>query len=224
MANYFKELSSVSYTDGLKQKMGLKYLSWASAQKALMDVDPYAEFVVIEYTPKIVTENGVIIDGEPRQYHTDGRTCWVKTSITLHPDVICRNLGLAPDEYAPSTITREMWLPVMNMKNAAISCDSVTSTDVNKAIWRCFVKNCAAFGIALHVYDGEEFSDEDAEIKKLQTTCYELIGKKCKLGETQKKKVTSLCKEAIPDGNGDPNLCDDKDTLTALKKSLLSIR
>lgn len=111
----------------------------------------------------------------------------------------------------------------MNAKNGPVPIDQITSTDWNKAVWRCFVKNIAMFGLGLHVYDGEEFSDEDSAIQKLQSTCWDLVQKKCKVGDAQKKKVGDICKEILGD-NPDPRQCDDKDTLDALKKQLLAVR
>lgn len=90
---------------------------------------------------------------------------------------------------------------------------------------RCVVKNIAVVcGLGLHVYDGEDISDDDQAIQKLQTSCYELIGKKCKIGDAQKKKVAEICKELLPEQNGDPKLCQDKDVLEELKKKLLAVR
>lgn len=48
-------------------------------------------------------------------YHTDGRTCWVKTGVT-----VC---GVEHIEY----------LPVMDYRNKSIPAEAVTSFDVNKA-------------------------------------------------------------------------------------------
>lgn len=215
---FFTKLYSVSYNNETKQKMGLSYLPWSRAYAEMMKVDPFFEWGVYQYTPIDNVNDEAVHYSEPRDYWIQNGTCMVKTWISVHKSALVD--GYDGDEM----IKKNCFLPIMNQRNAPIKSEEVTTMDVNKAIWRCFVKNVALFGIGLHVYNGEEFSDEDAEIKKLQTACYELIGKKCKLGAPQKEQVTKICKEAIPDGNGDPNLCDDKETLSDLKKKLLSIR
>lgn len=219
---YFTKLNAVSVTEQTKKKLGLTYLPWASAYAEIMKVDPNAVFEILTYTPKKVVD-GVVVDDEPRYYFTVGNSAIVKTRITLNRKRVQQFLEVQPDGSSQETITKEMWLPIMNAKNGAVPIDQITSTDWNKAIWRCFVKNIAAFGLGLHVYDGEEFSDEDLATKKLQTACFELVQKKCKVGEAQTKKVGDICKEVLVD-NPDPRQCDDKETLEALKKQLLAVR
>ena len=85
------------------------------------------------------TENGV-------NYFTDGKTCWVKVGITIN------NI-----EHIES-------LPVMDMRNASIPLDSITSFQVNKSIQRCTVKALALHGLALNIYFKEEFSDDPKPI------------------------------------------------------------
>lgn len=85
------------------------------------------------------TESGV-------NYFTDGKTCWVKVGITIN------NI-----EHIES-------LPVMDMRNASIPLDSITSFQVNKSIQRCTVKALALHGLALNIYFKEEFSDDPKPI------------------------------------------------------------
>lgn len=75
-------------------------------------------------------------------YHTDGKTCWVRTSVTIGAE------------------TQYEILPVMDMRNKSIPLESITSTDVSKAIKRCLVKNLALFGLDLNLWNGEEIGDE----------------------------------------------------------------
>lgn len=221
--NYFSKLNSISLTDQIKKNQGLNYVSWASAETELKKIDPYARIERLEYVPKILLGES-IIDGEPRPYWSVGNTAEVRTRITLNAKRVYETLEIPYDKEDPAEIVEEMWLPVMNLKKQPVTLDTITSMDVNKATMRCIVKNIAAFGLGLHVYDGEEFSDEDLALQKLQTACYELIGKKCKIGDTQKKKVAEICKEMLPDQGGDPKQCQDKETLEELKKKLLAVR
>ena len=83
-------------------------------------------------------------------YHTDGRTCWVKTGVTVN--------GLEHIEY----------LPVMDYKNNSIPLAKVTSTDVNKSIQRSLTKACARHGLGLYIYAGEDLPAGEAEAVKEQ--------------------------------------------------------
>jgi hypothetical protein len=49
-------------------------------------------------------------------------------------------------------------LPVMDYKNQPIA--DPNAIDVNKAMWRVFVKACALHGLALYVYAGEDIPSE----------------------------------------------------------------
>jgi hypothetical protein len=78
-------------------------------------------------------------------YHTDGRTCWVKTGVTIE--------GLEHVEY----------LPVMDYKNQSIGVDRVTSFDVNKAIQRSLTKAVARHGLGLYIYAGDDLPETEQE-------------------------------------------------------------
>jgi hypothetical protein len=78
-------------------------------------------------------------------YFTDGATAWVKVGVTIN--------GLECIDY----------LPVMNHMNKSIPLASLTSFDVNKTIQRSMVKALALHGLALNVYNKEEFQDEPAK-------------------------------------------------------------
>lgn len=128
MDNYFTELNQIDVSSKTEQKGGLTYLSWAWAWGELKKRHPDASYTIYE-------------DGEGRFYHTDGRTCWVKTGVTVG--------GLEHIEY----------LPVMNNRNQSIEASSVTSTDVNKAVQRSLTKAIARHGLGLYIYAGEDLPD-----------------------------------------------------------------
>jgi hypothetical protein len=58
-------------------------------------------------------------------------------------------------------ITITCTLPVMDYKNQAIK--NPNACDINKNIQRCFVKNCALFGLGLSLYSGEDLPEEPKE-------------------------------------------------------------
>lgn len=196
--NYFDVLNSIDLRDKVKQKNGLSYLSWSSAWAAVKKNHPDATFKIYE----------MIIDdrGNTRYWFDDGRTGWVKVSVTINGIEITETLA------------------VMDFKNKAIPAEAITSVDANKAMKRCLVKACALHGVGLYIYEGEDLPDEMSEIIKKQNECMDLIKRKCATSEKAKVKVTEVCKAIDPDANGDPRLINDIDVLSDLAKKLKAIR
>lgn len=138
--NYFSELYAVNVNEKVEKKNGLSYVSWPYAWAEVKKRHPLATFTIYERE----TEYG------PVNYFTDGRTCWVKTGVTLD--------GLEHIEE----------LPVMDYRNQSIMLDKVTSMDVNKAIQRSLTKACARHGLGLYIYAGEDLPEEEAEAKRAE--------------------------------------------------------
>lgn len=131
--NYFSVLNSVDVSGKTEKKNNLTYLSWVWAWGEVKKRHPDATYKIYE-------------NADGWNYHTDGRTCWVKTGVTIN--------GIEHIEY----------LPVMDYRNQSISIDRVTSTDVNKAIQRSITKAIARHGLGLFVYAGEDVPEsEEAE-------------------------------------------------------------
>lgn len=126
--NYFVRLNGLNVQDKAEKKNGLSYLSWAWAWGEVKKLYPDATYTVYE-------------NADGMNYHTDGRTCWVKTGVTVN--------GIEHIEY----------LPVMNNRNQSINLDNVTSMDVNKAIQRSITKACARHGLGLYIYAGEDLPE-----------------------------------------------------------------
>jgi hypothetical protein len=141
--NYFEALNQINVSDKTEQKNGLTYLSWAWAWAELKKRHPLSYYTVYE------NENGW-------NYHTDGRTCWVKTGVTVivQPDIA----GVMPMD-----LEHVEYLPVMDYRNNSIPADKVTSMDVNKAIQRSLTKACARHGIGLYIYAGEDLPEQEQE-------------------------------------------------------------
>ena len=136
----FETLNAVNVNEHTEKKNGLTYLSWAWAWAEVKKAYPEATYTIYE------NEHGWF-------YHTDGKTGWVKTGVTIE--------GLEHIEY----------LPIMDFRNKSIPADSITSFDVNKAIQRSLTKACARHGLGLYVYSGEDlpeqekkFTDEDRAV------------------------------------------------------------
>ena len=126
----FETLSAINVNEHTEKKNNLTYLSWAWAWAEVKKHYPDAQYTIYE------NANGM-------NYHTDGRTCWVKTGVTIE--------GLEHIEY----------LPVMDYKNASIPAERVTSFDVNKAIQRSLTKAAARHGLGLYIYAGEDLPEAE---------------------------------------------------------------
>lgn len=135
MDNYFQTLNKINVNDKTEQKNGLTYLSWAWAWGEIKKAFPDATYTIYE-------------NADGWNYHTDGKTCWVKTGMTIN--------GIEHIEY----------LPVMDFRNASIPYEKVTSFDVNKAIQRSLTKAAARHGLGLYIYAGEDLPEEETKAEK----------------------------------------------------------
>ena len=143
----FETLNKINVNEHTEKKNGLTYLSWAWAWAEVKKAFPDATYTIYE------NKDGWF-------YHTDGKTAWVKTGVTIE--------GLENIEY----------LPVMDFKNKSIPLEQITSFDVNKAIQRSLTKAVARHGLGLYVYAGDDLpeaeqtpvtrQDEQAEIALLK--------------------------------------------------------
>lgn len=128
----FATLNAINVNEHVEKKSNgcveLSYLSWAWAWAEVKKAYPEAFYTIYE-------------NADGWNYHTDGRTCWVKTGVTIE--------GLEHVEY----------LPVMDNRNKSIPANEVTSFDVNKAIQRSLTKAAARHGLGLYIYAGEDLPE-----------------------------------------------------------------
>ena len=137
MENYFSELYQVNVNDKVEKKNGLSYVSWPFAWAEVKKRHPDAVYKVYE------RPDGMI-------YWTDGRTCWVKTGVTIN------------------AIEHIEYLPIMDVRNRSIPLENVTSMDVNKAIQRSLTKACARHGLGLYIYAGEDLPEGEKDEEPAQ--------------------------------------------------------
>lgn len=135
MDNYFAVLNGINVKDKTEKKNGLTYLSWAWAWGEVKKLHPDAIYTIYE------NKDGLF-------YHTDGKTCWVKTGVTVN--------GIEHIEY----------LPVMDHRNNSIPLEKVTSFEVNKTIQRSLTKAVARHGLGLYIYAGEDLPEGEEKPKK----------------------------------------------------------
>ena len=137
-ASVFATLQKIDCNEHKEQKNGLSYLSWAWAWQMLKTNYPDATYKVYE-------------NADGWNYHTDGRTCWVKVGVSVNGEELTE------------------YLPVMDYKNASIPANLVTSFDVNKAIQRALTKAIARHGLGLYIYAGEDFPDAADDERRRET-------------------------------------------------------
>ena len=174
----YEVLSAINVNQYTEKKNGLTYLSWAWAWAELLKRYPESVYTVYERPG----EYG------PVNYFTDGRTCWVKTGVTVEGK-----------EYI------EM-LPVMDFRNKAIPVDSVTSMDVNKAIQRSLTKAVARHGLGLYIYAGEDLPECERDVQLVapaeepKPTRTEAVRSICQELNISQETFGQLKKEAIDNG------------------------
>lgn len=170
MSDVFNTLNHVNVNEHIEKKNGLSYLSWAWAWGEVKKRFPAATYTIYE-------------DAGGKFYHTDGKTCWVKTGVTID--------GLEHVEY----------LPVMDFKNKSIPVDQVTSFDVNKAIQRSLTKACARHGLGLYVYAGEDLPEESVDktkaVSKKAPARAETADKKAQVKPEEEKQLPDVYITAI---------------------------
>lgn len=162
MENYFSELNSVNVKDKVEKKNGLDYLSWAYAWGELKKLHPDAISTIYH-------------NKDDWNYFTDGKTCWVKTGVTVN--------GIEHIEE----------LPVMDYKNHSIPLEKVTSTDINKAIQRSITKAIARHGLGLYLYAGEDLPEDEPKFKP---NVYDNFSSDPEIKAMQ-KEVIALCKGSV---------------------------
>lgn len=214
--NYFQALYDIDVRSKTKKKNNkddLAYLSWSSCWAEVKKVYPSATYEVKKFG-----------ENQLPYIYDDATGYMVFTEVTIEG------------------ITHGMQLPVLNGANKAMKRDQYTYTvtykdkvtektveaatmfDVNTAIMRCLVKNCAVHGLGLYLYEGSDLPDEIRDISNLQSELMGIINKKTSLSNEAKEKVAKLCKEADVDANGDPRLIYDSEKLKDLRKKLLAVR
>ena len=130
--NVFATLSKINLKDKIEKKNGLSYVSWAWA---------YTE--AKKHFPNMTTK--VYENEHGWNYFTDGKTCWVKVSVTIEGDEIIE------------------YLPIMDYRNKSIPLEKVTSMDVNKTIQRGHTKCLARHGLGMYIYAGEDLPEVDSD-------------------------------------------------------------
>jgi hypothetical protein len=167
-------LSKVNVNDKTESKNGLTYLSWAWAWGVLKEKFPTATYTVYE-------------NKDGWNYFTDGKTCWVKTGVSVE--------GLEHIEY----------LPVMDFRNKSISLEQVTSFDVNKAIQRSLTKAISRHGLGLYIYAGEDLPEDSTPNTEYKATQMVVKDKDEKIRENTVLQLNESFAQLAPEQQGKVN-------------------
>ena len=143
----FETLNSINVNDKVEKKNNLTYLSWAWAWAEVKKNYPTATYTIYEDV------NGMF-------YHTDGKSAWVKTGVTINDQ-----------EHIE-------YLPVMDYRNNSILLDKITSVDVNKTIQRSLTKAIARHGLGLYVYAGEDLPGGETKVASKKPVAKKPVAKK----------------------------------------------
>jgi hypothetical protein len=127
MKDLIDKLLALNVNEHTEKKANLTYLSWSWAWQQALKHNPEATYTIAK------NPEGVPVFGNAKM----GYMCY--TTVTM------------------GTITHEMWLPVMDMRNKTMLEPSMF--DINKTVMRCLTKNLAMFGLGLYIYAGEDLPD-----------------------------------------------------------------
>lgn len=135
----YVQLNTKKYTDksGRSKEFSLKYLSWAYAYREMIRLDPDATYK--EHTWPMLYNDKLLEEYQVPYMRTE-TGYYVRVSVTM--------FGRTTSE----------WLAVMDGKNKAIK--TPDSTQINKALKRCFVKALALQGLGLYLYVGEDLPED----------------------------------------------------------------
>ena len=203
----FDTLNNINVGEKTKEKNNLTYLPWAAAWEAVKRIYPDATFEISE---QVIDEFG-----NKRFWFSDGKTGWVKVSVTIED------------------ITMTEVLPIMDYRNQAIPAEKITSTDANKSFKRCLVKCLALHGLGTYIFLGEDLPEKESKTIDIKEEIGKLAEKKVKLSNNAKAKVVEICKEAEKEANpslddslitGNYKNIEDFEILEKLKTKLLAVR
>ena len=160
--NYFTALNSIDVSKKIEKKQNLSYLSWAWAWGELKKNHHDANYKIYE------TEQG-------RIYWDDGKTAWVKVSVTINE------------------IEHIEYLPILDYSNKSIAVENISSFDVNKSIQRGLTKAAARHGLGLYIYAGEDLPEQEEIQEPAETITQEQFQQLQELISTSNKSTEDIC-------------------------------
>ncbi len=117
-------LNSEMVRNKSEKKGNFDYLSWANAWSLA--------------SKHYKVKRKIYENAEGWNYHTDGRSCWVKVGLIIKDN-----------EHIE-------YMPIKNHNNGAMQLSKVSSVDVNKAIQRATSKALAMHGLGIELYNKDK--------------------------------------------------------------------
>ena len=206
--NFFSVLSSIDCSKYIQKRNSLDYLPWAVAWRMLKELYPFTYYEVCE------SQNGL-------NYFTDGRTAYVKVTLTL-----C----IPKDDGTLQELKNTEMLAVMNYSHKSIPLEEIRSTDVVNTIQRCLVKCAARFGLGIAIYGAADFDDLPSEEDNRQKIV-DLADIRCRISAAIKEKTKDMSKAdkihfvnnvVAPALNGERNwhICENPELLETLLSAI----
>ena len=123
------DLLKIDVNEHTEKKNNLTYLSWAWAWTKVLEVDPYANYDVAQFTHPDNPNMTV-------PYQDIGGSCIVWVYVTVFGKTI------------------KVQLPVLDYRNKCIAAPN--AFDINTSIMRCLTKGIAMHGLGLYIYANED--------------------------------------------------------------------
>ncbi len=206
--NFFTVLSGIDCSKYIQKRNTLDYLPWAVAWRMLKEHYPFSYYEVCE------NQNGL-------NYFTDGRTAYVKVTLTL-----CFPI----DDGSYQELKNTEMLAVMNYSHRSIPLEEIKSTDVINTIQRCLVKCAARFGLGIAIYGAVDFDDLPSEDEPKHNTIdlseirnrLEVAIKARTKDMSRDDKIRFLNEVVTPNLQGERNwkICENQELLMKLLSAL----
>lgn len=145
----YQTLSKIDVSKYVKKKMGLDYLSWATAWGLAKSHYPDIQKKITEYPEYIPTNDGWKPTGRYVDYRLTPFGCEVEVTVTIEG------------------ITHSQNLYVMDKRGHAVKAKNLDMVQINKTQMRCLVKTLSLFGLGLNLYAGEDLPSDESETAKL---------------------------------------------------------
>lgn len=142
-----EKLSKIDVSQFVKEKIGLKYLSWADAWAILTEYFPDSHYSFIEYPEYVLDKTGKwVATGRDVDYRMTNAGCEVTVNVYIKEQKFT------------------MSLYVMDNRNKPVS--NPNYAQINKTQQRCLVKALALAGLGLNLYQGEDLPSSESIRKR----------------------------------------------------------
>lgn len=138
----YATLQKIDVKPYIKKKMGLDYLSWATAWGLVKSHYPDAKKEFTEFPEYLPSKGGWISTGRKVPYRLTPFGCEVEATVTIDGEKTSQNLY------------------VMDNRGNSVKSSTLDMKLINKAQQRCLVKALATAGLGLEIYAGEDLPED----------------------------------------------------------------